>query len=370
MRLYPRRKKNGTRVWWASWTEHKVTIRRSTRQPSRELAQLVVDRWSRERADPEREKTRQATFGAESATFLKECRSAKLAPGTLEMYEQKLANLCDVIGRERSMANVTADIVSQYFAVRRDEGAADSTMFKEWVTLKGVLTSARHRGRFDRDPKAVRPLRLAANYVPRKTFLSWDEAAMLLGQLRPDRARTVAFVLATGARRSEWQNAIAGDVDTKTWRVHLRGQKTAGAERTIPIPEPMRPWLKLAGEPPFPRWIAARRDILDACRHIRQAQRKALALAGITHPEPPLFPDVTWNDLRRTFASLLVQGGVFPHLVAKLLGHSSTAMVDKVYGRQTDDALAELVDRSLRRHPTVNHRGRTTKNRKARRGKK
>jgi integrase len=352
MRLYPRRKRNGSIVWWASWTENKVTVRRSTRQPTRALAQVYLERVARERADPEREAARQAKFGDEAATFLRECRAAKLADGTIEMYEQKLANLCDLLGRDTPMADINAQTVSEYFDTRRGEGAADSTLFKEWVALKGVLTSARHRGRFMRDPRAVRPLRLAANYEPRKTFLSWHQADRLLDSFTGDRKRTLAYVLATGARRREWENAQAGDVDGV--RVLLRGSKTDAAEAVITVPSPMRRWLKLAGQPPLPAWQNARRDILVVCAKLRK--------------DDPSFPDVTWNDLRRTFASLLVQAGVFPHLVAKLLRHTSTAMVDKVYGRQTDDALAELVERAMTRNPSVNQRRRTPGNRSKRRG--
>lgn len=367
MRLYPRRKRNGTVVWWASWTENKVTIRRSTRQPTRAGAQLVVDRWNRERADPEREAARQATFGAEAVTFLNECKAAKLAAGTLEMYEQKLINLCDVIGRNTPMSDVTAQKVADYFDTRRGEGAADSTMFKEWVALKGVLSSARHRGKFGKDPKAVRPLRLSANYEPRKTFLSWEQGDRLLDMLKGRRRETVAFVLATGARRREWQNAQPGDIDRKTHRVKLRGTKTEASAATIPIPRVMWRWLDVAGEPPYPAWISARRDILEACVKLRREDREEAKRLGIPTDEAIVFPNVTWNDLRRTFASLLVQAGVPPHLVAKLLRHKTTAMVDKVYGRQTDDALAELVDRSIGRDPSVNQRQRTKTNRSARR---
>jgi integrase len=347
MRLYPRRKRNNTIVWWASWTENKVTVRRSTRQSTRQLAVMVCERWARERADPELEAARQATFGDEAARFLKECRAAKLADGTIQMYDQKLRNLCDVIGRETPMADITAQRVAEYFDVRRGEGAADSTLFKEWVALKGVLTSARHRGRFGKDPRAVRPLRLAANYEPRKTFLSWEQADRLLDAFSGDRRRTIAFVLATGARRREWQSAQSGDVDGV--RVRLRGSKTDASAAVITVPSPMRRWLAIAGQPPYPAWMNARRDILDACRKLRDEDRELAREAGVV--DPPLFPDVTWNDLRRTFASLLVQAGVFPHLVAKLLRHTSTAMVDKVYGRQTDDALADLVERAMTRNP-------------------
>lgn len=357
MRLYPRKKRNGTTVWWASWTERKVTVRRSTRQHTRELAKLVVDRWARERADPDLEKARQARFGIEASNFLRERTAAKCAAGTVEMYEQKLANLCDVIGRDTPMISVDADRVASYFELRREEGAADTTLFKEWVALKGVLMSAWRRGRYNRDPRSVRPPWLSANYEPRKTFLSWEQADRLLEALRGDRRRTVAFVLATGARRAEWQNARSGDVDGT--RVRMRGTKTDASATVIPIPKLMHRWLRLAGDPPFPPWTNARRDLIEAAERLDPPETREARRAGRDVSELPIFPRVTWNDLRRTFASLLVQAGVPPHLVAKLLRHKSTAMVDRVYGRQTDESLSELVDRALSGKPTVNQRRRT-----------
>ena len=56
------------------------------------------------------------------------------------------------------------------------------------------------------------------------------------------------------------------------------------------------------------------RDLPDAC-----------ARAGV--------PRVTLNDLRRTFASWSVQAGVPAKVIANLMGHTSTRMVDLVYGR-------------------------------------
>jgi len=53
---------------------------------------------------------------------------------------------------------------------------------------------------------------------------------------------------------------------------------------------------------------------------------------------------VTPNDLRRTFASWLKQRGVDSMVVAKLLGHTSTRMVELVYGHLNDPSKIEAVD--------------------------
>lgn len=352
MRLYRRRKKNGTFVYWGSWTENSVTVRRSTRCSDRDAAQLIVARWERERADPELAAARKATFGSECVAFLRECRAADLADGTVAMYEQKLANLCDILGRDTPLADIGVEAVDRYFRTRDDEGASDSTQYKEWVALNGVLKSAKHRGRFPRDIGALKPPRLTPKYVPRETWLTWTQADALLAELAGDHRRIVAFVLATGARRSEWMRAEGVDIDMKRGVVRIRGAKTEGADAVVPIPAPMRRWLKIAGQPPFPPWTNARRGLERACKR-----------AGI--------PRVTWNDLRRTFTSLLHQAGVPDHLLRHLTRHTTTAMIQRVYAKQTPEALAKLVDRSMQpaRRPGVNQR-RDSQDKRGPRGRK
>lgn len=368
MRFFRVRKKNGTWVWWASWTQNKRTRRRSTRCSNIDAAKLVGARWERERADPELAKARQATLGSEAVNFLSECRAADLAKGTISMYEQKLANVCDELGRDTSMADIDADMVARYFTTRDDEGAAESTQYKEWIALSGVLKLARHLGRFSREVASLKPPRLSADYKPRKVWLTWEQADMLLEELgglaRPERRRTTAYVLATGCRLGEWMRAgrIGNGVDIDWTRqvVHIHGTKTEDADQEIPIPEPMIRWLRLAGDPPFPHWSNARRDLHRACSLIERRLQEEWELLHGNDGEKPIFPRVTWNDLRRTFTSLLLQAGVPPHVLRHLTRHKTTAMIDLVYGQQTTAAVASLVEASLHsaRSPSADQPGR------------
>lgn len=331
MRLYPRRKANGERVWWASWTEGGATVRRSTRCSTKPAAELVVARWERERADPIFAAANEATLGGEYLMFIAECKADKLAEGTLTMYRQKAANVIDVLGKDTRLANIDSTHVADYIALRRAEGATESTIYKEWVTLRGILKSARHRDRYHRDPAALKPPRLSPEYTPRTRYLTPCEVVALLDALPRHHRAIVAFTIATGARRAEWRRAQLADIARDYSEVRLRGSKTKASARTIPIPAPFRPLLQTALEsmaPPWPAWNNARRDILAAC-----------VRAGI---QP-----ATWNDLRRTFASLLFQLGVAPHVIARLLGHTTTAMVDRVYSKHSAESLSALLDIQL-----------------------
>jgi integrase len=339
MRLYRRKKRNGDIVWWATWTEDKVTKRRSTHCNTRSAAEVVLARWERERADPVYAAAQGATFGVEAGRFLKACESAvargRMASGTLSMYQQKAGTLVRIIGAETRLASFDASTFPAYLERRRAEFRDDrekeiteSTLYKEWVAFRQILKQAWREQRFGRDPSSLKPQHFGPEYKPRQTALTREQIAKLLAELGTARAGPVAFALMTGARRKEVFAAQPGDVDPKAWRVRIRGTKTDAAARTIPIPSPMAYLWEHVGALPFRPWPNARRDIISACERAK-------------------IPPVTWNDLRRTFASLLVQAGVAPHLVAKLLGHTTTAMVDRVYGRQTADSLEQLIRAQL-----------------------
>ena len=64
-------------------------------------------------------------------------------------------------------------------------------------------------------------------------------------------------------------------------------------------------------------------------------------------------PTVNTFDLRRTHASWLIQAGVRNDLVAKVLGHTTTVMVDRVYGKYDPHHLKALIERNLAGVPEV-----------------
>ncbi len=325
MRVYKFRGK-----WWSSWTEHGKTVKRSCRTTDSKTAEILARRWERERADPAHAAAAKASFAVEARNYLDDRTAEKIPAGTLNMYECKIGHLGRLLPVK--LGSLDAKAVDAYFATRKAEGASVATLYKEWVALRQVLRSAARRGCFGQDIGSLKPRWVTASYVPKTRHLTLLELARLCRQLPDDRAAVVRFAFATGARCAEVFRAQREDVDLRKWTVRLRGTKTAKAARVIPVPAMFRDALragvqggrKAIGRPMFEAWGNARRDL-------------AAAAARAKVPAP------TWNDLRRSFASLLVQAGVSNVVVAKLLGHATTAMVDLAYGQHTTDALAMLL---------------------------
>jgi len=310
--------------WWSSWTENGVTKKRSCRTKNKKVAERLAAKWELERADPAHAAKEAASLKVEAKLFLRELFTRKVPDGTLDMYECKIGHLVRLLPDQLSKVNVNT--VEEYFQARKGEGASQSTLYKEWVALRQVILRATKRSVFSTSPDVLKPLWVTADYKPRTRHLTLDNVQALVTHLDPARGAAVAFAVATGARRGEVFRARAEDYDKASGTILLRGTKTAAAHRRIPVPAVFRELLEGSLQHmPFEDWTNARRDIASA------AER-----AGV--------PAVTWNDLRRTFGSILVQGGVRNDVVAKLMGHTTSAMVDRVYGQQTAASLALLME--------------------------
>jgi len=121
------------------------------------------------------------------------------------------------------------------------------------------------------------------------------------------------------------------------------GSKTNRSRRWVPTPEPLRVALEsikaeerrgMVVEP----WRNVRRDLHEAVAKINEGRIAAARQANATQ-EPELMRPVSPNDLRRTYASWLKQRGVDSMIVAKLLGHTTSRMVELVYGHLDDAAM-------------------------------
>lgn len=340
------RRRKDSPVYSAERTYGGERERVTTGQRTRANAQALIRRWNRTAADP--------THAAAEAATLKDAMTRGLllvrrerSSATFKSYREKSGHLLRILGEGTPLASLSTSTLQDYIDERRTTricpqhlggapgrigvpctcqlGVADATIKKELTVLRRALKAAREARWINSEQERVVPS-LRVEYLPRERCLSRDEAEGLCAHVAyrfgAGRGAHIRFILGTGARLSESLAACREDFDGQN--IHLRGTKTTGANRVVPVTSIALPWLQraLASAPNqglgrlFHRWTNIQRDLKLVCQDL-----------GI----PPVSP----NDLRRTYASWHIQAGLSTEEVAKLLGHSGPQMVQRVYGRDS-----------------------------------
>lgn len=274
---------------------------------------------------------------------------ARKAKGTKQSYRNKGKRLLEVFDPEADVADIRREHINEYIQKRTRAGMVPHTIHKELVVLRIALQLANERGACG-DPRNVIP-KFSAKYKPVKRWLTRHEFDRLMtaephhDRQITDRRPWFALMALAGADVADIERLRREDVDFEGGFVHLRGTKTETRDRYVPIADELRPWLeaecarhdaqrKSKKSLLFPRWHNPGRDMAIWC------ERAAI------EPASP-------KDLRRTFGSWLKQAGADSKAVADLLGHTSTRMVEMVYGHldeKTYRRTIEMLPRKTGRH--------------------
>ena len=251
--------------------------------------------------------------------------SADLADATRRMYTQKAGQLVRLLG-DVPLAQLGRGQLDSYIARRRTEGVALETVRKELKVLRQALKLARDLDEFERDLDRLFP-RIRLKYRPQRRWLPFAEVEALLGALRPHRQLWVLVIVYTSARYSEAAGLLWEEINFDGDLVHLDGTKTGQADRFVPLHPELRRvlWPQRQKSGPILRpWAKPHRDLQAACKR-----------AGIA--------PANFNALRRTYASWLKQAGVESFAVAKLMGHTTSKMVELNYGHLNSDVYKNAV---------------------------
>jgi integrase len=336
-------KRAGSECWYAQgYDADGKRWQRSTNCHDRKAAETVAKEWERRAADPRiaasYETTVRVALEAFATHVLEEARAGHRSLQTAQFYQAKCGHLLRLLGEDTLLANINARTVDGYVSARRGEGASEHTLAKELTTLRQTLELARRREVYEKDPRAVVP-RILVKYEPRTRWLPYAEVQRLIAALPPDRAAQVAWMVGVGGDWSAVSRALREDVDLEALRVHVRGSKRKTRDRIVPvILERSRELLAFALANAegaqgrlFRPWHTVNRDLVAAC-----------ARAGIERCSP--------NDFRRTLGHWLRSAGVEPHLIAEVLGHTTSAMAERVYAKPSSATLASLVAAQVQRH--------------------
>lgn len=286
------------------------------------------------------------------ADFLEKGMSG-IAPATAGMYTQKAGHIVRLLG-EKDAARLHFDDVQEYIKAREEiEGAHPHTVQKELITLRRVFKLAEKRQKKIANHRLFMPEH-KAEYDPRDRWLTEAEYISLLEILEPHHREWVRVAVYTGGRKGELDRLDWSHVDLKTGFVHMPGTKTEKAKRDVPIEAPLARALARLKKP-FKKkaphglvlfsWGHVNRDLVRACERI-DSETHAAACKNANHKACEVkvtMEPISCNDLRRTFASWLIQKGENPLTVARLMGHASTTMVYRVYAKLTQENLVAAV---------------------------
>jgi integrase len=247
---------------------------------------------------------------------------------TVRMYSQRSGQILRLLG-DVDVNDLTRDDLQSFIDKRLKEKASRETIRKEMVTIKRALELARERCLFF-GTLEVLP-RFRARYVPKKIWLSPEQFDQLLEKknLPEKRKRWILVACNMGGRLSEVEGLEWTDVDLKEGWLHVRGTKTTKSDRWVPISSPLRELLEAVEDK------KRRGLVVGTWPNVRRSLRRHCTTLGI--------PVVGPNGLRKTFASWLKQKGVDSSVVARLMGHTTSRMVDLVYGSLADKNLVDAI---------------------------
>jgi integrase len=324
-RIY-QRKPGGT--WHGYWTDLRGQPRRqSLRTRDQQVARAKLRKLELGSADPATHShhTLRDAIGNMLAVV-----AVERAAATATAYAQKGHHLTRLLGGDTEVGAITRDAVMRYIATRQSETAANGTIHKELVVLRRALAEARTRNLWSGSIEAIVP-KVRVVYHPKEVWLDEHQAESFLTKVAARRRLWVMLAMWGGLSLGEVERIRWEHVDFGRAKMRVPGTKRTSRWRVVPITPQLLEALR-AGAPK--RLLG---PIVTRWRNVRRDLARAAELAKV--------PKVTPNDLRRTFASWLKNQKTDSAVVARLLGHTSTKMVDLVYGRLSEDTLAEAVSR-------------------------
>jgi len=224
-----------------------------------------------------------------------------------------------------------------------DDGkrARKSSANRILTVLKAILNKAFENNliRDNTEWRKVKPFENADEPIIR--FLTEAEATRLINTCRPDFRLLVHGALFTGARYNELASLQVNHFNPDARSIYIQPSKS-GKPRHIPLSADGLAFLseittgKTGAEFIFTKQGGTPWGKNHQVRPLKEACKKA-----------KIEPEITFHDLRHTYASLLANRGADLLTISKLLGHADTRITGRHYAHLCDKVLANAVNTLL-----------------------
>jgi integrase len=351
----------------------------STHQTDPKAALSAARRIEREKSVPPPDQatnpaTQEATLAQALSLLSKHDARVGAAHNTVEFHEGRGRHLVRLLLADTRLIDITQATLQAYSDKRLAEHADRHTIQKEHRVLRHAARLAKAVNAYSGDPKALTvegfdvPSGKRGFYKPGVTWLQrmeWIEELIAQTSANPDKHRVdrrddLLTIINMGLRRRELLVICPEHVDLRKRILYLRELEKDGAverelktdesTRELPLNDIMhalfgrRMRRARLGVPLFTDWGSGNRDLQANWRRARAALLARAKSRRARQDLDAILPkSLTFNDLRRTFCSLMKNAGVSLDDCAELLGHKDTAMVRLVYGHTTLDRLRAAV---------------------------
>lgn len=224
--------------------------------------------------------------------------------------------------------------ICEEYARRRDEaGLSQGSIHTELGHLQSAFNYARKSQLIDRAPHIWRP----AKPAPKERYLDRGEIGRLIdGCGSPHIRLAVVLLLGTAGRVGAVLDLKWDRVDFDRGNINLRldDSQTRKGRAVVPMNGMTRAALQTARDAALTDYV-----VEYACgpvKSIRNGFSKACARAGLE--------GVTIHTLRHTAAVYMAEAGVPMSQISQYLGHSNTAITERVYARYSPSALQDAAD--------------------------
>jgi integrase len=296
--------KRGNVYWSYNWIDG-VRHMKSTGTGNRRLAERIDERY-REEANLKRhgvgELSPDMTFAELAVRFL--------AEGAPKPYHTDRLKVLLPFWGETAIGRITKNQTREYRQLRhREKELTDTTINRDLECLRHILFWAVDEGLLVTNP--LSRMRLERERKRKRPVLSLAEEDRLLLAAAPHLRSLVVAALDAGMRRGELLAQRWEDVDFARRLLFVTHSKTPeGESREIPLTSRLFNLLWGTREDEGTIFTFEGKPI----RSVKTAWKAALRRAGIRH--------YRFHDLRHSFNSRLLDGGVPREIRMSLMGHS------------------------------------------------
>jgi integrase len=257
---------------------------------------------------------------------------AKLTRRRIEAWHGKLTETGPRLRTKAGKPQKFREMDDSPEAVRRRRSTSNRVL----TVLKAALNHAVNERRAESDEawRTVKPFREVD--AARVRYLSDDESRRLVNAATPEFRPLVQAALLTGCRYGELTALTVSAYNADAGTVHIRVSKSGKPRHVVLTEEGKRFFAAVAlGKPANALFFTGDDGKAWGKSHQHRPFKAACKAAQVA--------DMTFHELRHTYASRLAMNAVPLAVIAAQLGHSDTRMVEKHYGHMSAGYVADTV---------------------------